>query len=205
MHRRLAELKEQLRDTRAEQKAEAAAYASTLAAQQVSHSAHLLHAALPAPAAHPMYCNAPRNVARGSLSMLSWPRSSWKRCRMWVWPVCDSCDLMCRSASALSRRRMMPSQALQPGCQSGQMSPLPWAGRFRTPWPCCRTAPSCASAAETQATSPSDHPQLVRPAALSSVCLKSLKCSALCVSWWHLPAHWVPGVLSLPDQPHHIQ
>lgn len=35
LHRRLAELKEQLRDARAEQKADAAAYASTLESQQV--------------------------------------------------------------------------------------------------------------------------------------------------------------------------
>ncbi len=35
MHRRLAELKEQLKDARAEQKADAAAYARTLDAQQV--------------------------------------------------------------------------------------------------------------------------------------------------------------------------
>lgn len=35
LHRRLAELKEQLRDARAEHKADAAAYASTLESQQV--------------------------------------------------------------------------------------------------------------------------------------------------------------------------
>ncbi len=40
VHRRLAELKEQLKDSRAEQKADAAAYASKLEAQQVTvHSA----------------------------------------------------------------------------------------------------------------------------------------------------------------------
>ena len=35
LHRRMAELKEQLRDARAEHKADAAAYASTLELQQV--------------------------------------------------------------------------------------------------------------------------------------------------------------------------
>ena len=96
----------------------------------------------------------------------------------------------------------MPSRALQPGCQSGQMSPLPWAGRFRTPWPCCRTAPSCASGAETQATSPSDHPQLVRPGALSLHCLKvlSIMCSMV-ASVITLPTRGT----GLPNQAHHTQ
>ena len=62
VHRRLAELKEQLKDSRAEQKADAAAYASSLEAQQVTvHSAmtvmkllHYLHPMLTSSSAiHP--------------------------------------------------------------------------------------------------------------------------------------------------------
>ena len=53
---------------------------------------------------------------------------------------------MCRSASAPCRKQMMRSRAMLPGCPSGQLSPLPWAGQSETPWPCSRTAPSCASA-----------------------------------------------------------